>query len=76
MSIRKLSVEEIESLKQDINHGGRKSKYDMEFRTLHVGDWVEVQNVNRGVISRTAKRLGMKLSVHAINGKYYVERTE
>jgi hypothetical protein len=76
MEIRKLTKEEIEEIKSGINHGGRKSKYDEYLKNMEVGDWLEVENINRGVISRAGKRLGMKFSVHYVNGKYYIERTE
>jgi hypothetical protein len=76
MVIRKLSISEIENLKQNLNHGGRKSKYDEYLKNMEVGDWLEIGEINRGVISRAGKRLGMKFSVHYINGKYYIERTE
>jgi len=75
MEFRKLSKTEIEQIKNNINHGGRKSLYDEYLYDLNVGDMVEVQNVNRGVISRAGQRLGMKFSVHYVNGKYYIERT-
>ena len=75
MEFRKLSKSEIEQVKDNINHGGRKSLYDQYLKDLNVGDMVEVENVNRGVISRAGQRLGMKLSVHYVNGKYYIERT-
>jgi len=75
MEIRKLSKSEIEQIKNNINHGGRHSIYDQYLYDLNVGDMVEIESVNRGVISRTAKRLNMKLSVHYVNGKYYIERT-
>jgi len=76
MEIRKLSKNEIEQLKNEISHGGRKSKYDEILRNMEVGDWLEIENINRGVISRAGKRLGMKFSVHYIQGKYYIERVE
>jgi len=76
MEIRKLTKEEIENLKQNVNHGGRKSKYDEYLREMQIGDWIEIPEINRGVISRAGKRLGMKFSVHYINGKYYIERIE
>jgi len=75
MEFRKLSKNEIEQIKNNINHGGRKSKYDEYLYDLNVGDMVEVENVNRGVISRAGQRLGYKFSVHYVNGKYYIERT-
>ena len=76
MQFRKLSKEEIEQIKSRINHGGRKSKYDEILRDMNIGDMIEVENINRGVISRAGKRLGMKFSVHYVNGKYYIERIE
>ena len=76
MEIRKLSKSEIEQLKSEISHGGRKSKYDEILRDMQIGDMIEVENINRGVISRAGKRLNMKFSVHFANGKYYIERTE
>jgi len=76
MEIRKLSKNEIEQLKNEISHGGRKSKYDEYLKNMNIGDWIEIEQINRGVISRAGKRLGMKFSVHYINGKYYIERTE
>ena len=76
MEIRKLSKNEIEQLKNEISHGGRKAKYDEILQNMNIGDWIEIENINRGVISRASKRLGMKFSVHYINGKYYIERTE
>jgi len=75
MEFRKLSKSEIEQIKNSVNHGGRHSIYDQYLYDLNVGDMVEVENVNRGVISRAGQRLGMKLSVHYVNGKYYIERT-
>jgi len=74
MEIRKLSKSEIENLKENLNHGGRKSKYDEYLKNMEVGDWIEIDEINRGVISRAGKRLNMKFSVHYINGKYYIER--
>jgi hypothetical protein len=76
MVIRKLSISEIENLKENLNHGGRKSKYDQYLNDLEIGEWLEIDNVNRGVISRASKRLNKKFSVHYINGKYYIERIE
>jgi len=76
MEIRKLSKNEIEQLKNEISHGGRKAKYDEILQNMNIGDWIEIPEINRGVISRASKRLNMKLSVHYINGKYYIERTE
>ena len=76
MEIRKLSKNEIEQLKNEISHGGRKSKYDEYLREMQIGDWIEIGEINRGVISRAGKRLGMKFSVHYVNGKYYIERIE
>ena len=75
MEFRKLTQKEIEEIKNSVNHGGRKSLYDQYLKDLNVGDMVEVQNVSRGVISRAGKRLNMQLSVHHVNGKYYIERT-
>ena len=75
MEFRKLSKSEIEQIKDNINHGGRKSLYDKYLYDLNVGDMLETDNVNRGVISRAGQRLGYKLSVHYVNGKYYIERT-
>jgi len=75
MEFRKLTQKEIEEIKNSVNHGGRKSLYDEYLKDMQIGDMVEVQNVNRGVISRAGQRLGYKLSVHYVNGKYYVERT-
>jgi len=76
MQFRKLSKEEIEQIKSGINHGGRKSQYDEILKTMNIGDMIEVENINRGVISRAGKRLNMKFSVHYVNGKYYIERIE
>ena len=76
MEFRKLSKSEIEQVKDNINHGGRKSKYDEYLKDMQIGDMVEVENARRGVISRAGKRLGYKFSVHYVNGKYYIERTE
>jgi len=76
MEIRKLSKNEIEQLKSEISHGGRKSKYDEYLQNMQIGDWIEIGEINRGVISRAGKRLNMKFSVHYVNGKYYIERTE
>jgi len=76
MVIRKLTKEEIENLKQNVNHGGRKAKYDEYLNDLAIGEWLEIDEINRGVISRASKRLGKKFSVHYVNGKYYIERTE
>jgi len=76
MQFRKLSKEEIEEIKSGINHGGRKSLYDEILKDMQIGDMIEVENINRGVISRAGKRLNMKFSVHYVNGKYYIERTE
>ena len=76
MEFRKISQKEIEQIKNSVNHGGRKSLYDEYLKDLNVGEMLEVDNVNRGVISRASKRLGYKLSVHYVNGKYYIERTE
>jgi len=76
MQFRKLTKEEIEQIKSGINHGGRKSKYDEYLREMQIGDWIEIGEINRGVISRAGKRLGMKFSVHYVNGKYYIERIE
>ena len=75
MEFRKLTQKEIEEIKNSVNHGGRKSLYDQYLYNLNVGEMLEVENVNRGVISRAGQRLGMKLSVHFVNGKYYIERT-
>jgi len=75
MEFRKLSKSEIEEIKNNINHGGRKSLYDEYLKDMQIGEMVEVQNVNRGVISRAGQRLGMKFSVHYVDNKYYVERT-
>ena len=76
MQFRKLSKEEIEEIKNSVNHGGRKSLYDEILKDMNIGDMIEVENINRGVISRAGKRLNMKFSVHYVNGKYYIERTE
>jgi len=76
MEFRKISQKEIEQIKNSVNHGGRKSLYDEYLKDLNVGEMLEADNVNRGVISRASKRLGYKLSVHYVNGKYYIERTE
>jgi uncharacterized protein involved in tellurium resistance len=76
MQFRKLSKDEIEEIKQNVNHGGRKSLYDEVLRDMNIGDMIEVENINRGVISRAGKRLNMKFSVHYVNGKYYIERIE
>ena len=76
MQFRKLTKEEIEEIKNSVNHGGRKSKYDEILRDMNIGDMIEVENINRGVISRAGKRLNMKFSVHYVNGKYYIERIE
>ena len=76
MQFRKLSKNEIEEIKNGINHGGRKSLYDEILKDMQIGDMIEVENINRGVISRAGKRLGMKFSVHYVNGKYYIERIE
>ena len=75
MEFRKISKNEIEQIKNSVNHGGRKSLYDQYLKDLNVGDMLETDNVNRGVISRAGQRLGYKLSVHYVNGKYYIERT-
>ena len=75
MEFRKLSKSEIEQVKDNINHGGRKSKYDEYLKDMQIEDMVEVESVNRGVISRAGQRLGYKFSVHYVNGKYYIERT-
>jgi len=75
MEFRKLTQKEIEEIKNSVNHGGRKSLYDEYLKDMQIGEMVEVQNVNRGVISRAGKRLNMQLSVHYVNGKYYIERT-
>jgi len=76
MQFRKLTKNEIEEIKNSVNHGGRKSLYDEILRDMEIGDMIEVENINRGVISRAGKRLNMKFSVHYVNGKYYIERTE
>jgi len=76
MQFRKLSKDEIEEIKNSVNHGGRKSLYDEILKDMNIGDMIEVENINRGVISRAGKRLNMKFSVHYVNGKYYIERTE
>ena len=76
MQFRKLTKNEIEEIKNSVNHGGRKSLYDEILRDMNIGDMIEVENINRGVISRAGKRLNMKFSVHFANGKYYIERTE
>ena len=76
MQFRKLTKEEIEEIKNSVNHGGRKSLYDEILRDMNIGDMIEVENINRGVISRASKRLNKRFSVHYINGKYYVERIE
>lgn len=76
MQFRKLTKEEIEEIKNSVNHGGRKSLYDEYLKDMNIGDMIEVENINRGVISRAGKRLGMKFSVHYVQGKYYIERTE
>ena len=76
MQFRKLSKEEIEEIKNSVNHGGRKSLYDEYLKDMNIGDMIEVETINRGVISRAGKRLNMKFSVHYVNGKYYIERTE
>jgi len=76
MQFRKLTKEEIEEIKNSVNHGGRKSKYDEYLKDMNIGDMIEVENINRGVISRAGKRLNMKFSVHYVNGKYYIERIE
>ena len=76
MVIRKLSPSEIEQIKSNINHGGRKSKYDEYLKDMEIGDMIEIDEINRGVISRAGKRLNMKFSVHYVNNKYYIERIE
>jgi len=76
MQFRKLTKEEIEEIKNSVNHGGRKSLYDEYLKDMNIGDMIEVENINRGVISRAGKRLGMKFSVHYVQGKYYIERIE
>ena len=76
MQFRKLTKNEIEEIKNSVNHGGRKSLYDEILRDMEIGDMIEVENINRGVISRAGKRLNMKFSVHYVNGKYYIERIE
>ena len=76
MQFRKLSKDEIDRLLQNINQGGRKSKYDEILKEMNIGEWIEIPNISRGVISRAGKRLNMKFSVHYIQGKYYVERIE
>ena len=75
MEFRKLSKTEIEQIKNSVNHGGRKSKYDEYLKDLNVGEMLETDNVNRGVISRAGQRLNMKFSVHYVDNKYYIERT-
>jgi len=76
MQFRKLTKDEIEKIKNSVNHGGRKSLYDEYLKDMNIGDMIEVENINRGVISRAGKRLNMKFSVHYVNGKYYIERIE